>query len=786
MKNFISCPTRLALSISIALANFATIAHAQSNTSEPATVTASPDRSTVDSPQIKRLGTIEVTGSQPSSLPTQIPTTIEGITAKEIAEKINAFDAEDALKYFPSLLVRKRYVGDYDHAVLATRASGTGNSARSLVYADGILLSNLLGNGANFTPRWGLVSPEEIERVDVLYGPFSAAYSGNSVGAVVDYVTRMPNAFEASVKATYFSQNYKQYGGRNQFDGSSFSASLGSRAGAWSWWFAVNRLDNAGHPITFANKLVTSAVPATNGAAVTGSIADKNPRNADWLILGDTNQTDTIQDQAKLKIAYDFSPTVRASYVLGYWKNNAERYSSSYLRDFSGRAVYSGNVLIGGRQFTVLPTDFPRSNASLEHVIHGLSVKSNSRGVFDWELAGSVYDYSKDKLASALLAYPEANQGGIGRITDQHGTGWNTVSARGVWRPGTTDSRRGDHVVEFGYQRNENRLRTLVSNTGDWIDGAAASRISAFNGNTAIQGLYVQDTWTMNEALRATLGVRWENWRASRGEIANATLTQRFTERNETDTSPKFAMAYQIAPAWSIKGALGRAVRYPTVSELYQGSIATNVIVNNDPNLKAEKSWTSELSMERDFGRGNLRTTAFFERTKDALYSQTNVSVTPNVTNIQNVDAIRTRGIEIALQAIDVGIKGLDVVSGVTWTHSRITENSKFPASVGKWQPRVPNWRANLLATYRANDHWSFTGGARYSGRQYGALDNGDTNDFTYTGFSRFVVADVRLRYQHSKQLSGSLGIDNLNDEKYWAFHPYTQRMWVAELKWTL
>ena len=115
-------------------------------------------------------------------------------------ETINATDSEDALKYFPSLLVRKRYIGDYDHAVLATRASGTGNSARSLVYADGILISNLLGNGATFTPRWGLVTPEEIERVDVLYGPFSAAYPGNSVGAVVDYVTRMPDELEMHVK----------------------------------------------------------------------------------------------------------------------------------------------------------------------------------------------------------------------------------------------------------------------------------------------------------------------------------------------------------------------------------------------------------------------------------------------------------------------------------------------------------------------------------------------------------------------------------------------------------
>ena len=143
---------------------------------------------------------ITIRGGRPTSLPKQIPTTIEGIDAKALEETINATDSEDALKYLPSLLVRKRYIGDYNHAVLSTRASGTGNSARSMVFADGILLSNLLGNGASFTPRWALVTPEEIERVDVLYGPFSAAYSGNAAGAVVDYITRMPTAFEAHAR----------------------------------------------------------------------------------------------------------------------------------------------------------------------------------------------------------------------------------------------------------------------------------------------------------------------------------------------------------------------------------------------------------------------------------------------------------------------------------------------------------------------------------------------------------------------------------------------------------
>jgi iron complex outermembrane recepter protein len=176
-----------------------------------------------------------IAGGRPSSLPTAIPTTIESINGEQIAQRVNATDSEDALKYFPSLNVRKRYIGDYDHAVLASRASGTGNSARSLVYADGILLSNLLGNGATFTPRWGQVSPEEIERVDVLYGPFSAAYPGNAVGAVVDFQTRMPDKLEAHVRMAAFSQPFQAYGSDDRFGGRQGSASLGARRGAWSW-----------------------------------------------------------------------------------------------------------------------------------------------------------------------------------------------------------------------------------------------------------------------------------------------------------------------------------------------------------------------------------------------------------------------------------------------------------------------------------------------------------------------------------------------------------------------
>jgi iron complex outermembrane receptor protein len=223
------------------------------------------------------------------------------------------------------------------------------------------------------------------------------------------------------------------------------------------------------------------------------------------------------------------------------------------------------------------------------------------------------------------------------------------------------------------------------------------------------------------------------------------------------------------------------------VSELYQGGInAFGTLINNDPNLQPEQSWTGELTAERTLDTGSLRLTAFGERTHDALYSQTNVLVVPNVTNIQNVDSIGTKGLELAHTVSDVFTQGLDLASSVTWTDSRIDRNDKFPASVGKWQPRIPQWRATGEANYRVNDKLSLTLAARYSGRQYSTLDNSDPNGFAYQGASRYFTTDARATYRIDQNWSAAFGIDNLNNYKYWNFHPYPQRTFTAELKYDL
>ena len=742
--------------------------------------------------QAKDLGITIVSRTQPSSLPTQIPTTMEGVNQGQIQRGINATDSEDALKYLPSLLVRKRYIGDHNHAILSTRASGTGNSARSMVFADGILLSNYLGNGVgglSFPPRWGLVTPEEIERVDVMYGPFSAAYAGNSVGAVVDYVTRMPTKFESHVQVGLVEQPFELYNTRSTYRAWQTSASVGNKGGGWSWWLNFNHTDSDGQPLTFPTRLLSAgkAGSTTASTSVTGAVLDKNNANSPWYILGTGTQYHSVQDHLKVKLAYEINPTVRATYTLGVWQAQTDGRSESDLRDASGKAIYSGNININGlaydtsNKLAVSSADFPFTQQNSTHYMHGLSVKSRTKGVWDWEVQASLYDYSQDTLRQSTLSEAKGN-----------GTGWQTLAAKGIWRP---DGLKGAHIVDFGVQRDAYQLRydtrNLSSAAGtSWQTSPATSLASQVQGNTSLLGLWGQDAWALAPGLKTVLGLRAEQWQAH-GGLTAFTASSRIAhpDRSETHLSPKAALSWQWRDDVVLKTSVGRAVRFPTVSELYGATSTTNSQFINDPSLKPERSWTGEVSAEKDIDNGVLRATFFAENTRDSLYSQTvfDSSANKNISRVQNVGRINTRGLEVAYNGYHVGFKQLDLSSSLTYTDSSITANDGFVVTpgdtLGKRQPNIPRWRASALGTWRFNPQWSGALGARYSGPQYRTLNNADVNGDTYQGVSDYFTVDVRAVWKIDQHFTAAFGIDNLNNDKHWNFHPYPQRSYHASLR---
>lgn len=713
------------------------------------------------------------------------------VTQEQMRE-INVINVEDALKYAPSLFIRKRYIGDRN-GIVATRTSGSVQSARSLVYADGLLLSNLLGNTFSFPPRWNIVGAEEIESMEVLYGPFSALLPGNSAGATILMTTRRPQAFEAHGRVQAFSQDFKVYGTEGTYRGHQEQAMLGGRIGRLSWTFLANNLDTFSQPMNFA----TSALSAlAGGTPVSGGIRYNDPTNVARMMFGATSLDHTVQNTAKLRLAYDFTPDTRAAFTYAFWRNDSYSDTQTYLRDAAGRPVWSGNVNIGGFRYNLAASAFAPTDGNTENRLAGLTLDSRLSPDWRLELAASDYatprDVSRTPTNAACVAggigycQPGA-QGGAGRTTFADGTGWRTFDLKAVWKPAQGGA---GHTVTFGYHWDEYRIAGTQYNATQWFaDDTITTRRNSFSGRTATEALFVQDAWRLDPRWTATLGWRHERWRAFDGErfdVAAPLLgtTWPYPSRSERFNSPKASLAWQATPDWLLRASLARAYRMPTVSELFQTETRGAATFISDPSLKAEKVLAKDLTAERALAGGLLRLSLFEERVDDALYSQTDVSVVPNVTSVQNVGRVRVRGAEAVVEAANVLVQGLDFSGSLTYASSRILSNRAAPATEGKWVPRIPDWRAAAFVTYRFDERWSGSLGLRHSGLQYGRLDNRDTNHGDTGSLGRYTVIDARLGYRFNKLIRASLGVDNLNNARYFIGpHPFTQRTLHAELR---
>ena len=771
-----------------------------------------------DAESVQQLDEMVIKSDKPA-VPINLPATTEGVTAKQIAESVNSVSSAGALLYLPSVHVRERFIGDVNGG-LAMRMYGVNSSASTIVYANGLLLSNFLTNSCCPGPRWGMVSPEEIDRVDVIYGPFSALYPGNSVGGVVLMTTHMPTRFEAHAKLDIFGENFKLYGTDKNFTGVHGAATVGHKVGDWSFWLSGDHLDNHSHPTDYTPATAKAGAAAAAGqfTVVTGAVADLSIANLPRVNTAATSMDHTVKDDGKIKIAYDFSPTVQATYLFDIWQNNSDKTVDSYLRDAAGNTIYGTSttagpfryVRINGKDYTV--TAPSTSHGESEYHMHGLSVKSNSGGTWGWEVTASYFNQNKDVVRASRGNFgttPSADAT-AGTITLADGTGWHNLDLRGEWRP--DGDLKSEHQVSFGYHMDSYKTKTdqFTLGAGNWLTSAPGALNTNSRGKTETQALYLQDAWQLAPAWQLVVGGRAESWKAFNGSNYAAGANVTYRDSSVDAFSPKVSLSYQASDDWALRGSFGRGTRFPTVGELFKnvgitivgGGTPTaaqiaafpapyNTAKTNNPNLKPESADSWEFTAERFLESGLWRTSLFGEEKRDALISQSDITTLPgfSISSVQNIDKTRTYGVETSLQTKDMLIRGLDLSGSVAYINSRIAKNTANPGLENTLLPLIPVWRASLLGVYHASDKLSYSLGYRYSGMQHSGLFNTttmqypDPNPDTYRGRSSFGVFDAKVHYKVAKQWSASVGIDNIGNLKYFTLYPYQQRTFFGSVK---
>jgi iron complex outermembrane receptor protein len=636
------------------------------------------------------------------SLDPQPATTSSVVSAAE-AETYNVIVVEDAVKYLPNLAFRRRFVGDMNSGI-SIRGTRHDQTARTVVQADGLLLSNFLNNGLLNTPRMTLVAPEEIERTELIFGPFSAAHGGNALAGVLNFTTRMPDKTEATAKATFFFHDYDEYGRRETFRGDNFAVSAGGRAGRFSAFLFYNRLRNDSHPIDYRFIVVsaTTAPGAAPATRVTGGFRDQDLVGANRFLYGEAGPLEVGHDLAKLKLGLDLAPQTKLRANLIWWENDEQRRGPrSYLTDATGAPVYSGRVELDGRVFTIPAADFSLYHWSRGNLLGSLGLEHRATGGWEFSALGSAFAITDNMNRASNQPLTVGVNGGTGLITDDGDTGWRTFDARLA-----SPALAGGHRLLAGYHYDTYFLESEQFNATDWRNSATRTTLADGNyGTTSLHALFVQDTWSLAPEWKLTAGLRAERWRAFDGakarDLAAGRSRTALPARRDTNLKPGGTLAFRPAAdaRWEFRASAVQATRYPTVGELFQGTVAADgAITRNDPNLKPERGTTLDLTAERRLAGGAFRFTLFQETVRHTLLNQLNAGT--NVTNVQNIDEVRTRGAEAAFEQRRFLFDALDLYANVTRTDAIIRRNANFPASNGKVMPRIPKWAAKVLLTH--------------------------------------------------------------------------------------
>jgi len=722
------------------------------------------------------------------------------LTRKEI-ELQNTQTTEEVLKFQPSLQIRQRYVGD-PNGVLGIRGADMFATARNMVYADGLPIHNHLQGTWNGAPRWSLVGPNEIDKVDVVYGPFSAEYSSNSIGGVVNLKTRMPRKREMYVESSLFVQPYKKYGSKSTLIGNRQYVSAGDRFfDKISVFAAYNRLEAEGQPQSYHIDTSTSA-GTVGGSDLTGGIHETSSRGQESVIFGDSGPEKVTTDLMKFKLGYDINHSLKAIFTAAYENRvRSARNPKNYLRDSSGNKVFgSGTYSTGGRTFSVDKkwgfSKFGISEDKRQTLQLGLNLQGALTDDITHKLIGhnwfidtttSHFNVLKDRRAKSKFNPYDSSTNNTGTVDDYRRFSWFNHDIKL-----SNQKLFGFKELGFtgGYHFDEYKMKYRQYNLTDYANMVRGTeKTNKHNkGQTRTHAFFAQGAYRFAPGWDITAGIRQEFWQASNGVVEN----QMLASRKMSPTTPKFSIGYQ-PNQWKFRYSWARTHRFPTISELFQTlSSGTHVQMAN-ANLRAENGMHHNFMIEYGIPKGYLRVNIFRDDIKNAINRVRTLDAGFSTTATQNIGTTSTTGVEFIYNQKRIARTPIDFMLNFTWMDAKIEDGPMVTDSTfgnyslkNKKIIRLPHYRLNFFTTYHITQAWDFNVGGRFTSDSFNDLDNGDKGkQHVFGAQSDFFFLDLKTNYRH-KFKNGiksrwSAGITNVNNMQAYVHHPYPQRTFLVE-----
>jgi iron complex outermembrane receptor protein len=702
---------------------------------------------------------VVVTATRTEKDLSETPGSAAVVTQSEI-QKRNASTIDQVINTIPGVFDR-RGKGDMD-TLAAISLRGFPTQQRTLIMIDGLALNDGYTGGVQF----GGLSAQNVERVEVVKGPFSSLYGGFAMGGAVNVITRMPEKREFIFSAGYggglgtgramndLGRFYVSYG-------DSFKGKLGVLIG-----YGRNRTNG------YANEINSQSVKPPS--AIGGYTTTVDPQGSTKYLIGDKGDNTWWDDNLSLKLAYEFSNVTKLTFLYMIYRYQYDYDAGhTYLTDSLGAPVYS----------------YTSGSSSVRAATYLNGAGYKEQNVYS---IGFETEIGRAKLQSSLNF--------LNNNKYWYTTPGSTATTTAVGGPGTvadTPAKRisGNfqftlplyrrHILTLGADFSGSSANTEEYGLSNWKDENARGNMT-YNakGKTATGAFFLQDELSIWSDLTAYLGLRGDYWRTFSGyanQVGSAGYPISYEMRSAFSTSPKAAIVYKPFVQTVLRTSVGRAFRAPSVYELYRTwTSSTGTIYQGNPDLKPETSTSWDLGIDQGLWKGAVGKVAYFENyMSNIMYRKTNL----NNSKIQDyINAAKASGRGVEMEIGQKVLSNLKLFVNGTFNSAHITKNPAKTATEGKRLTYLPRWMTNVGAEYeRGRLTATLTG--RYVAKLYTNDENKDVVSNVPSSYDPYFTLDTKLSLRLANHLKLSFSVDNLLNREFFYSYLAPGRSCFVELR---
>ncbi len=716
------------------------------------------------------LGEVVVTATRTNATLSDAPAAVTVVNAKDIEAK-NASRLGDVLDQVPSLYLRGGALGQSQGTIGTSGMSLRGiDQTRTLILLDGQPIQDAGSGKVN----WRVPFVEDIERVEVVPGAFSALYGSNAIGGVVNIITKQPvkREFSAKVKKGWSDSSGEDasiYFRDKMDNGLGFVGGLG-----------YQDRDSYVNEFVMKAPVACPPLPAVCGTPVTGAQAITTREGVPTYMVGDMGTTPWNAANATAKLFYDLNATDKIYAGINYQKTKVGYTQfNTYLRNAAtGAPVSSGTLDINGQRVVLTEYDFSLWSYAPLH-------ESYTRYFVGYEAALRNDYLLKLDLAKIKRAYSFALAGPTTATTWNNGPG-ALSDAPNDGLDGTaqlTFPVGSRQVVVTGLALHKDSVNQQIYTLSNWRNTDTRTLVnSGYNGYSTTISVFAQDEINATDKVKVYLGGRWDEWKTKGDNFSvvapvGSTL---YPARSVSAFSPKMSVVYKPIEAAVLRASFGKSFRAPTNQDLYTSSTSRGRTTTGDPNLQPEHGTTWEVGGEFRFTENTKVAGTFYDTLLSNLVYVKQVTTTaPLLSQRINAGKAKVQGVELV--ATTKLAKWLELDANYAFIDSRMLENVTDPLSVGK---RLTDAPRNIVGIWLSAHQgaWSGTLNARYVSHTFWNAQNTDVVESVPGSYDAHTMVNAKLGYEFSKGVKGSVAVNNLLDTKAYSYFLLPGRNTTAEM----